>query len=368
MANVIDIPLQFGVSHDFFVTGCQPPRATARSRRVTVSLKEVVFAREHDFCRCCGFASKKYQEVLVYQGRVRDVDSMATVCVFCHQCFNLDQAAVMNSGTLIWLPEITQAELHHVARDVYRGRITKGVVAARARQAFDRLNARRDEARARLGTNDPGVLAGQIRGLTTEQQRAELTERLDGIRLFPLDRRIIREAELEFNMFPQILAYWRSRQGPFAGDVPYQWLDRFYDVFGGREEDFQVPVEPQARAKSSHAELSARLLREAAGFFRKLASNNPVNKEQMETNAGIFEQVAELVAKDPAGRVNHYKPGEEDKTAHAVMGAKLLRDAADFFHRLSKQNVLIEEQMSQNANVYKQMAALLERDPTGFMD
>lgn len=366
MANVIDIPLMFGVSHDFMV-GREPPRATARSRRVTVSLKKAVFARDRDFCRCCGFVAKRYQEVLINEGRVRDVDYMATACIFCHQCFNLDQAAVMNSGTFIWLPELTQAELHHVARDVYRGRIIKGEVAARARHTLDRLKARQDEARARLGTDDPGVLAEQIRGLTNTQQRAELAARLDGIRLLPHDRRTVREVGLEFNMFPQILGYWRSREGPLTGDVPYHWLDRFHQVFGELEGDLQDPVEPQAHGRSSHAELAARMLREAAGFFRRLAANNPMLKEDMEANVGIFEQVAELVAKDPAGRVGSYEPGEADKTAHAVMGAKLLRDAADFFQRLGAQNALVKEQMTQNGVVYEQLAALLERDPTGFL-
>jgi intracellular multiplication protein IcmJ len=45
------------------------------------------------------------------------------------------------------------------------------------------------------------------------------------LRLFPLDRRIIREADLEFNQFPQILAYWRSKDGPFGKLQPKQWVD-----------------------------------------------------------------------------------------------------------------------------------------------
>ena len=55
-------------------------------------------------------------------------------------------------------------------------------------------------------------------------------KKLDGVRIFPLDRRIIKEAELEFNQFPQILAYWRSKAGPFGGKAPTQWISLYQDL------------------------------------------------------------------------------------------------------------------------------------------
>ena len=55
-------------------------------------------------------------------------------------------------------------------------------------------------------------------------------EKLKGLRLFPLDRRIIKEQDLEFNQFPQILAYWRSKDGPFGGKVPSQWKNFYAEL------------------------------------------------------------------------------------------------------------------------------------------
>ena len=54
---------------------------------------------------------------------------------------------------------------------------------------------------------------------------------------------------------------------------------------------------------TTHADLAVRLLRDAAGFFRSVAEQNEPLKEQMEDNANVYEQVAELLERDPAGTV-----------------------------------------------------------------
>lgn len=54
----------------------------------------------------------------------------------------------------------------------------------------------------------------------------------------------------------------------------------------------------------SHAELASRLLRDASAFFKTIAEQNPPLKEQMDENAAVFEQVADLVETDPMGQVD----------------------------------------------------------------
>ncbi|MCB1530412.1 MAG: hypothetical protein H6853_01470 [Rhodospirillales bacterium] len=51
----------------------------------------------------------------------------------------------------------------------------------------------------------------------------------------------------------------------------------------------------------SHAQLAAKLLRDAATFFKTISEQNPPLKEQMDENASVFEQVADLVESDPTG-------------------------------------------------------------------
>ena len=53
----------------------------------------------------------------------------------------------------------------------------------------------------------------------------------------------------------------------------------------------------------AHNELAAKLLRDAAAFFKTIAEQNPPLKEQMDENADVFEQVADLVETDPTGQI-----------------------------------------------------------------
>ncbi|MBD3730319.1 MAG: hypothetical protein IE933_11495 [Sphingomonadales bacterium] len=50
-----------------------------------------------------------------------------------------------------------------------------------------------------------------------------------------------------------------------------------------------------------HVELGARLLRDAAVFFRNVGGQNPELRAQMHDNAAVYEQVAQLMEDDPFG-------------------------------------------------------------------
>jgi len=188
-------------------------------------IRQVVMERDSHICQFCGFKSGKYQDVHVLNGNPEDTrtDNLVTACIFCHQCFDLEKAVQMRSAALIWLPEIEQGDLHHIARAIYVARISQGTMAEAAKTAYDTLMARRQDATSRLGTDDPFILATVMRDFLGPRHYALRDKKLNGMRLFPLDRRIIKEGELEFNQFPQILAYWRSKDGPFGGKVPTQW-------------------------------------------------------------------------------------------------------------------------------------------------
>ena len=212
--------------------------------------RQRVFERDENACRYCGFESKKFNVVHnisaspakagVLGDEERDSrlrgkannkdDNLVTSCIFCHQCFHLDQVASMKSGVLIWMPEITQAQLHHLARALYVARITQGPMAETARKTLEMVMKRREEAIARMKTDDPQILSLVLKDYLDKKQYASAIKKLDGIRLFPLDRRTVKEGELEFNQFPQILAYWRSKDGPFGQMMPQGWLDRYQEL------------------------------------------------------------------------------------------------------------------------------------------
>jgi hypothetical protein len=54
--------------------------------------------------------------------------------------------------------------------------------------------------------------------------------------------------------------------------------------------------------------------------------------------------------------------------SHATLGASLLRDAATFFTNVAEQNEALREQMTDNAQVFRSTADLLERDPDMALD
>ncbi len=55
---------------------------------------------------------------------------------------------------------------------------------------------------------------------------------------------------------------------------------------------------------ATNAEIAARLLRDAAGFFRSVGEQNPPLKEHMDNNAQAFEVMAQRVETDPTGEAN----------------------------------------------------------------
>lgn len=58
----------------------------------------------------------------------------------------------------------------------------------------------------------------------------------------------------------------------------------------------------------THVELASRLLRDAAAFFRTVGEQNEPLKGQMEENADVFEQVAGLLESDPNGELPDEDP------------------------------------------------------------
>lgn len=191
--------------------------------------RQRIFTRDDHSCRYCGFKSEKFHLVHVRDGNPKNTsdDNLVTSCIFCHQCFHIDKVPDMKSGTLVWMPEISQAQVNHLARSIYVARITQGPMSDIARRTLEMVMRRREEVIERIETDDPRILSTVLRDYITRKDYERRLEKLDGVRLFPLDRRTVKEGDLEFNQFPQILAYWRSKDGPFAALNPNDWIGHY---------------------------------------------------------------------------------------------------------------------------------------------
>ncbi len=61
----------------------------------------------------------------------------------------------------------------------------------------------------------------------------------------------------------------------------------------------------------TNAQLAAKMLRDASMFFQQVGEQNPPVADQMNQNAAVYQQVAQLVESDPMGEVPMQDPGQE---------------------------------------------------------
>lgn len=209
---------------------------------IAPTLIQKVSERDDGICQYCGFQAKKHQTAHYTGqdpekiGEVKKPENFVTACHYCQQCFYLDQVAMMQSGAIIWLPEIGQAALNHICRAVYIARITQGPIADAARETLDVLLSRKEEAKNRIGTDDVGQLATVLQDFLENKEYKIRHDKLKHLRVLPLDRRIVHEGDLEFNQFPQILSFWRSKDGPFGDMPPRTWAETFLEAKGKIQE------------------------------------------------------------------------------------------------------------------------------------
>jgi intracellular multiplication protein IcmJ len=194
------------------------------------SKTEKILKRDDYTCRFCGFRSPKFQRVMFYAANDA-ADPYVTTCTFCEQVNMLERAGMAGSGVLIWLPEIGQAELNHISRAIYMARhAAEETLTAAAQRALDSLLARRNDAKKRLGSDDPIVLVTVLQENLSDADYKAAGAKLTGIRLLPFDKYVMRGPKGDMDQFPHMLKYWASAEGPYAQIPTEKWLDLFKEV------------------------------------------------------------------------------------------------------------------------------------------
>jgi len=213
----------------------RPDAGEAASKSQVPSPKQTEQALKRDgyTCRCCGFESKKYQKVvsaslLPSQSGVKESD-FVTVCTFCEMTMMQERAGLTGAGYIIWLPELTQAELNHAVRALYIAQKSDDEeLKNAAARTLDVLTLRRSEAKKRLGTDDPLVLATAFHELVTPANYQARAEKMEGLRFLPFARYIVRQNGTDKDIFEEMLSYWTSFEGPF-GDLPVSGWKKLFD-------------------------------------------------------------------------------------------------------------------------------------------
>ncbi len=110
----------------------------------------------------------------------------------------------------------------------------------------------------------------------------------------------------------------------------------------------------------TNAEMAARLLGDAAGFFRNMGKSNAEIKKQMDENGAIFDRMAEVMRSQPEGA--------QGELRYAKIAGDMLRNAARFYRSVGDKNEPIREQLYRSAEIYDQLAQLVTDAPLGWMD
>ena len=127
------------------------------------SHEQRIFQRDRYTCRFCGFQARLYHDVVNLDGDYSNnkPENLVTACCFCSQCFFMESVGVggYGGGTLIYLPELSQAELNSLCHVVFCA-ITNDTGYKSSSQTIYRSFKFRSQAveeKFGEGTSDPAI-------------------------------------------------------------------------------------------------------------------------------------------------------------------------------------------------------------------
>lgn len=140
-------------------------------------------------CCFCGHKSDKYQEV--HHGdddhKNNSPSNLHLSCPLCHQVFHLGLAGMKEGGDLVYLPELTQAELNQLALVIWLVSVADPSQFKDAQQAmlFTRLAGRAKTLEGMLGNRRGTVLLRLKAALKETQFPAEYIDKIKLSHLSP---------------------------------------------------------------------------------------------------------------------------------------------------------------------------------------
>lgn len=151
---------------------------------------ERVYQRDRYTCQFCGFQARLYQDVVNLNGDYTNnrLDNLVTACCFCSQCSFIESVGVggYGGGTLVYLPELTQAELNSMCHVLFCAITNDTGYKNTAQTIYLGFKSRSQlvEEKFGEGTSDPAILGHLIVDLAPLSQE-KLDKVFQGIRLLP---------------------------------------------------------------------------------------------------------------------------------------------------------------------------------------
>lgn len=149
-----------------------------RSKAV-MKMRPRVLKRDDYTCQACGWRSEEFQELHHRDGDHSNYKeaNLETLCPLCHQLFHPSSATISGGGFMIWLPELTQAELNRLSFPLFWALAagTTHPLYSVARSTYAMLDQRRVELESHVGRSDAASFGQILLRLSPEEykKRAE---------------------------------------------------------------------------------------------------------------------------------------------------------------------------------------------------
>ena len=149
-----------------------------------------VHLRDKYECQFCGFSSSQRLDVINLDGNYRNnkISNLVTSCPLCAQCHFLDSVGQgdFGGGTLIYLPEITQAQLNATCHIIFSSIASGGHYSQNAKDMYRQLKMRAKIIEKKLGEglSNPSIY-GQMLIDASQKAHAVHKDLSNYIRLLP---------------------------------------------------------------------------------------------------------------------------------------------------------------------------------------
>lgn len=149
-----------------------------------------VLERDAYTCQFCGFQARQFQEIINldrdYQSN--KLSNMVTACCFCAQCFFLDAVgSVYGGGVLVYLPEVTQAELNGLCHVLFHAIVEETEFRTEAQNIYRTIKVRSKIVEQKLGEgmSNPGLIGQALIQASSDLKTTPIPPWLSHLRLLP---------------------------------------------------------------------------------------------------------------------------------------------------------------------------------------
>lgn len=155
-------------------------------------IKEKVFHRDSNQCQFCGFQSDIYMSVVNLDHNYRNnlMSNMITACPLCTQVQFIEMIGKSNDtgGVIIYLPEISQAQLNASCHTLFCAIANSGEHAKLAQEIYNsfKLRSKHVEKSLGKGLSDPSMLGQMLIDTPLDHPDFVYKETMQNLRVLPL--------------------------------------------------------------------------------------------------------------------------------------------------------------------------------------